>query len=172
MMAVFVISAFRTKGSKISRERLAAPTGEALFVIKIKVSTAATSTHFGRLSIRLRSDQTFDMTDNQLEQDAESKMRGRDGTTEVENRVYFQRDSVVGYLPYATTASLFPRAVSTEIFNTARLSGRSIEVPIVVEGITRRGNGSGWVRSVWNVVTMGLRHSRTKSNTRRPHSPG
>ena len=31
--------------------------------------------------------------------------------------------------------------------------------------ITRRGNGSGWVRSVWNVVTMGLRHS-ARSPTR------
>ena len=31
--------------------------------------------------------------------------------------------------------------------------------------IMRRGNGSGRVKSVWNVVTIGLRHSRTKSNT-------
>ena len=31
----------------------------------------------------------------------------------------------------------------------------------------RRGSGSGSVKSVWNVVTMGLRQSRTKSNTLR-----
>ena len=35
--------------------------------------------------------------------------------------------------------------------------------------IKRRGSGSGSVKSVWNVVTIGLRQSRTKSNTR--HAP-
>ena len=38
--------------------------------------------------------------------------------------------------------------------------------------ISRRGSGSGRVRSVWNVVTIGLRQLRKKSNTRRPQSSG
>jgi hypothetical protein len=35
-----------------------------------------------------------------------------------------------------------------------------------------RGTAAGLVISVWNVVTIGLRHAITNSSTSSPHSPG
>jgi len=95
--------------------------------VRLRAAEGATSAVPGTLSVKLRADQTFDMTDNQLKQRVASAVRGRDGIATGTGSVYFEEDDVVGTLPFLGDKD---GAVAAEVFNTARLSGKCAHVHI------------------------------------------
>ena len=136
---LYVVSVVRKRGSQISRDTQKLPTDEKLFALHLKVDKSASASAPGKLAIKLRRDQTFDMADNQLRQRAPSHVRGRSGVQSGSNTVHFSKDVVVGVLPYVTTLAMNPIPVAAEKLNTAKLTGKAIEMPIVIEGVRRRG---------------------------------
>ena len=89
----------------------------------------------GTFSLTLRSEGVRDLANDAVMSANASVLRSRAGVTENTANVHFADNTVVqGLLPYATG--------STEVFNTAVLSGKSIAAPIVVVAVARDGTRS------------------------------